>query len=152
MNRCCPVVYNIIAVWGSTVELTLTTPALLFPAISLLLLAYTNRFLTLAALTRELYRQHTQTPDPRVYKQLLNLRYRIIVIRNMQFLGISSFFFCVLCMFVLFTGQLLLGKWIFAFSLVLLLLSLALSLREIQVSIDALLLQIDDLEETETIS
>jgi len=135
---------------GKIVELTLTTPALLFPAISLLLLAYTNRFLTLAALTRELYGRHHTAPDPRIYKQLLNLRYRIVIIRNMQFLGISSFFFCVLCMFVLFTGQLLLGKWIFAASLVLLLLSLALSLREIQVSIDALLLQIDDLDDSES--
>ncbi len=128
-------------------ELTLTTPALLFPAISLLLLAFTNRFLTLAALTRELYARYHAAPDPRIYKQLLNLRYRIVIIRNMQFLGISSFFLCVLCMLVLFTGQPLLGKWIFAASLVLLLVSLALSLREIQVSIDALLVQIDDLDD-----
>lgn len=131
-------------------ELTLTTPALLFPAISLLLLAYTNRFLTLAALIRELYARHRAAPDPRLNTQLHNLRYRIIIIRNMQFLGISSFFFCVLSMFVLFAGQLSAGKWIFAASLLLLLLSLALSLREIQVSIDALLLQIDDLDDFET--
>ena len=128
-------------------ELTLTTPALLFPAISLLLLAYTNRFLTLAALIRELHARYKAQPDPNIIGQLANLRYRIVVIRNMQAFGVSSFFLCVLCMFVLFAGQLTLGKWIFGASLVLLLVSLGLSLREIQVSIDALTLQIEDVEE-----
>ncbi|HEY0607132.1 MAG TPA: DUF2721 domain-containing protein [Herpetosiphonaceae bacterium] len=128
-------------------DLTLTTPALLFPAISLLLLAYTNRFLTLAALIRELYARYKSQPDPKILGQLANLRYRIVIIRNMQACGVSSFFLCVLCMFVLFAGQETVGKWIFAGSLTLLLISLALSLREIQVSIDALLLQIEDVEE-----
>jgi hypothetical protein len=128
-------------------ELTLTTPALLFPAISLLLLAYTSRFLTLAGLMRELYRRYREQPDPRIKTQLANLRYRIVIIRNMQALGIASFFGCVLCMFMLFAGLLTLGKWIFGASLLLLLASLALSLREIQVSIDALIVQIDDLDE-----
>lgn len=127
-------------------ELTLTTPALLFPAISLLLLAYTNRFLALAALMRELYARYRAEPDPKIKGQVANLRYRIVIIRNMQICGVASFFFCVLCMVVLFTGQIGLGQWIFGISLVLLLLSLGLSLREIQVSIDALTLQIDDLD------
>ncbi|HYN89687.1 MAG TPA: DUF2721 domain-containing protein [Ardenticatenaceae bacterium] len=128
-------------------ELTVTTPALLFPAISLLLLAYTNRFLTLSALIRELHARYRANPDPNILGQLANLRYRIIIIRNMQVFGVSSFFCCVLCMFVLFAGQPTLGKWTFGSSLVLLLISLGLSLREVQVSIDALTLQIEDLEE-----
>jgi hypothetical protein len=127
-------------------ELTLTTPALLFPAISLLLLAYTNRFLTLAALMRDLYARYRAQPDPKIKGQLANLRYRIVIIRNMQVLGVSSFFCCVLCMLLLFAGQVLVGQWVFGFGLLLLLLSLALSLRELQVSIDALTLQIDDLD------
>ncbi|HEX5692556.1 MAG TPA: DUF2721 domain-containing protein, partial [Roseiflexaceae bacterium] len=128
-------------------ELTLTTPALLFPAISLLLLAYTNRFLTLAALMRELYAQYKAQPQPRIKGQLANLRYRIVIIRNMQAAGVASFFFCVLCMFVLFAGQRVVGTWLFGISLILLLVSLGLSLREIQVSIDALTLQLADLDE-----
>jgi hypothetical protein len=128
-------------------ELTLSTPALLFPAISLLLLAYTNRFLTLAALIRDLYARYRAEPDPKVKGQLTNLRYRIVIIRNMQAFGVASFFCCALCMFVLFTGQMLAGQVIFGLGLLLLLVSLALSLREIQVSIDALILQIDDLEQ-----
>jgi hypothetical protein len=127
-------------------ELTLTTPALLFPAISLLLLAYTNRFLTLAALTRELYGRYKAQPDPKIKGQLANLRYRIVIIRNMQACGVASFFCCALSMFVLFTGQPLAGQWVFGAGLILLLISLALSLREIQVSINALFLQIDDLD------
>jgi hypothetical protein len=130
-------------------EFTLTTPALLFPAISLLLLAYTNRFLTLAALMRDLAARHRQQPDPRIKGQLRNLRYRIVIIRNMQACGVGSFFGCVLCMFTLFAGLQTLGKWLFGISLVLLLISLALSLREIQVSIDALTLQLAELEDTE---
>jgi hypothetical protein len=128
-------------------NLTLTTPALLFPAISLLLLAYTSRFLTLAALMRELYAKYQTQPDVRIKGQIDNLRYRIVIIRNMQVFGVASFFLCVLCMFVLFAGQITLGKYIFGASLILLLISLGLSLREIQVSITALQLQLQDLEE-----
>jgi hypothetical protein len=67
----------------------------------------------------------------------------------MQVCGVSSFFGCVLCMFVLFAGLVTLGKWIFGASLILLLVSLALSLPEIHVSIDALTTQIQDLDEIE---
>ena len=127
-------------------ELNLTTPALLFPAISLLLLAYTSRFLALAALMRELYSRYKAQQDPRIKGQIYSLRYRIGIIRNMQVFGVASFVGCVVCMIVLFVGLLTLGKWIFAGSLVLLLISLGLSLREVQVSIDALTLQMHDLD------
>lgn len=125
-------------------EFTLTTPALLFPAISLLLLAYTNRFLTLANLMRDLHGRYRANPDIRIKGQLRNLAYRIVIIRNMQTCGVASFFFCVLSMFALFAGYRVVGQWMFALALVLLLASLALSLREIQVSIDALMLQTSD--------
>ena len=130
-----------------TTELTLTTPALLFPAISLLLLAYTNRFLTLANLTRELYARHQANPQPKIHGQLKNLSYRMRLIRNMQFAGITSFFCCVLCMFLIFAGLGDVARLVFGFSLILLLVSLATSMREIQVSIDALNLQIADMDE-----
>jgi hypothetical protein len=127
-------------------ELTLTTPALLFPAISLLMLAYTNRFLTLANLIRELHRSYKTNPEDIIIAQLSNLRYRVILIRNMQIFGASSFFGCVLCMLTLFTGEILIGKYIFGASLVLLLVSLGISLRELQVSVDALNFRLSDLE------
>jgi hypothetical protein len=130
-------------------ELTLTTPALLFPAISLLFLAYTNRFLHLAALTRDLYGKYKAAPDPKLKGQLFNLRERLGIIRNMQLSGVLSFFLCVLCMVFLFFGQVVAGKIVFGASLLFLLASLALSLRELQISIDALRLQIQDLDDLE---
>ncbi len=128
-------------------EITLTTPALLFPAVSLLLLAYTNRFLALAALIRNLHASYHATPDALILQQIDNLRYRVLLIRNMQALGVSSLLLCVICMFVLFAGQLVAGKILFGVSLVLLIVSLGLSVREIQVSVLALDLHLRDLEE-----
>ena len=128
-------------------ELTLTTPALLFPTVSLLLLAYTNRFLAIAALIRNMYAQYKSNPDPVLLPQIENLKRRVRLIRDMQFLGVMSLFFCVLCMFLLFQGNVLLGKYVFAGALLLLMGSLALSIREIQISIRALQIQLSDLEE-----
>ena len=130
-------------------EITLTTPALLFPAISLLLLAYTNRFVVLANLIRSLHASHQKQPDERILRQIRNLRHRVILIKNMQALGVASIFSCVLCMLVLFVGLTVLAKWIFALSLALMMGSLALSLWEIQVSVEALKVQIEDLEGVE---
>lgn len=127
-------------------ELTLTTPALLFPAISLLLLAYTNRFLTLANLIRELHRSYKNNPEEIIFAQLSNLRYRVRLIRNMQIYGVLSFFCCVLSMLLVFAGQSLIGAYVFGGALVLLMVSLALSLREVQVSVDALNFRLSDLE------
>jgi hypothetical protein len=127
-------------------EITLTTPALLFPAISLLLLAYTNRFLTLANLIRELHARYKANPEEIILAQIKNLRYRIVLIRDMQIFGAVSFFLCVVTMLVLFIGQASLGKMLFGVSLVCLLVSLGYSLRELQVSIDALMVRLSDIE------
>lgn len=127
-------------------EITLTTPALLFPAISLLLLAYTNRFLTLANLIRDLHARYQSNPEEIILAQIKNLRYRIVLIRDMQIFGASAFFLCVATMLVLFIGQLVLGKVFFGVSLLCLLISLGYSLRELQVSIDALMVRLSDIE------
>ena len=95
-------------------EIDVTTPALLFPAISLLLLAFTNRFLALAALIRNLHDRYQARPDELIVAQIGNLRYRVMLIKNMQAFGVLSLLLCVLCMFVLFAGNMLLGKAIFA--------------------------------------
>jgi hypothetical protein len=85
-------------------EINLTTPALLFPAISLLLLAYTNRFLALAALIRTLDERYRKERDERVLLQIGKLRSRVLLIRAMQQLGVGSLLLCVICMFALFAG------------------------------------------------
>ena len=131
-------------------EINITTPALLFPAISLLLLAFTNRFLALASLVRQLHQNYKTDPDEIVLGQIANIRYRINLIRDMQAFGVSSLLLCVVCMLVLFAGWVVVGKWIFAVSLVLMAVSLGISIREIQVSVGALDLQMVDLEKMET--
>ena len=127
-------------------DFTLTTPALLFPAISLLLLAYTQRFLHLAALMRDLYTRYQDNPDPKLKGQILNLKYRLGIIRNEQVFGVACFFLSTLSMFLLFVEQITPAKWVFGIGLLSLLISLMLSLREVQVSIEALRLQLDDLD------
>lgn len=128
-------------------EINVTTPALLFPAISLLLLAFTNRFLTLANLIRDLHAKYKVDQNEVYVGQIANLKYRIRLIRDMQAFGIASLLFCVVSMFALFAGWLLVGKWIFGFSLVLMMIALAISLREIQVSVGALDLHLQDMEQ-----
>lgn len=128
-------------------DFTLTTPALLFPAISLLLLAYTNRYLTIAGLIRELHGRNIKT-EKQVYRaQIVNLRKRINIIKNMQILGVASFFSCVLTMLLLFIGQLVAGEITFGLSLFLLLLSLSLSIYEITISVGALNILLNEYEE-----
>lgn len=127
-------------------ELNLNTPALLFPAVSLLMLAYTNRFLALASLIRTLHGEHGDDHDPLIVAQISNLRQRVLLIRNMQLLGVMSLLGCALCMFLLFQGWTRSANWVFGFSLLLFITSLALSIREIQISVNALNLQLSDLE------
>jgi len=123
-----------------------TTPALLFPAITLLLLAYTNRFLTLATLIRNLHANYKANPDNILLGQIENLRKRAHLTKHMQGVGVASLVLCVLCMFLLFAGQIEIGKYIFGLSIIVLLISLLLSLREISISVDALELHLSDIE------
>lgn len=127
-------------------DLTLTSPALLFPAISLMLVAYTTRFRTISERIRILHAQYSQTPTDIIVGQIRTLRKRVYLIRNMQACGVASFFLCVLCLFTLFAGNLLLSKLIFVTSLVLMMISLIFSFWEVLLSVHALELQLSDIE------
>lgn len=131
---------------ANPLEITLGTPALLFPAVSLLLLAYTNRFVTLANLVRNLHDKYKTDPNAMLMGQIKNLRYRVELIKHMQAAGISSLFFCVLSMFSLFAGWQTVGQMIFGTSLLMMLASLGLSLAEIWISVGALNLHLSDIE------
>lgn len=122
------------------------TPALLFPAISLLLLAYTNRFLALAALIRQLHGRYQEGQDGRLVRQIANLRQRVRLIRLMQELGVLSLLLCVIAMGLLFADSPWAGHATFGLSLLMLLASLAVSVREIHISVGALNLQLHDLD------
>lgn len=130
-------------------EINLTTPALLFPALSLLMLAYTNRFLSLANLIRSLYASYQTTPDERIIRQIRNLRQRVLLIRNMQACGVTSIFACVLCMLLVFAGKPWAGKVVFGVGLLFLMASLVLSFWEIQISVVSLNVALSDLEHDE---
>jgi len=130
------------------IEININTPALLFPAITLLMLAYTNRFLSLATLVRKLHEEYQHgEKEKNILSQIKNIRSRINLIRYMQGFGILSFLCCVLCMYVIFRGWMQVAHWIFAASLIFLLASIILSLLEINKSTKAIELELSDIEE-----
>ena len=124
----------------------LTTPALLFPAISLLLLAYTNRFLVLAQLIRKLKDMDTEEDHALIERQLSALRKRIVLTKRMQAFGVLSFLLCTVSMFLLFLELEQPGVVAFGVSLVLLSLSLVYSLWEIQISTNAINVELENFE------
>ncbi|MFO7982665.1 MAG: DUF2721 domain-containing protein [Desulfuromonadales bacterium] len=126
-------------------QIDMTTPALLFPAISLLLLAYTNRFLVLAQLIRELSGKSRGDGADKSLRQIAGLKKRIELIRWMQVFGVVSFLLCTLSMFALFIGYVLAGQIVFGTSLAAMCLSLVLSLIEIAISSNALNIELQDL-------
>ncbi|MFB9054875.1 DUF2721 domain-containing protein [Formosa undariae] len=127
-------------------ELSLNTPALLFSAISLIMLAYTNRFLAYAAVVRDLHAKYLQNPDDRYIKQIKNIKKRLYLTRAMQIAGITSLLFCVLTMFLIYINQQTIAVWIFGIALILLIVSLGLLIMEIQISVKALEHHISDIE------
>jgi len=128
-------------------ELSLNVPAFIFPTVSLLMLAYTNRFLAIANLIRNLHAQHRRQPDPDLLAQIKNLRFRLRLIRDMQLIGVLSLFLSVASMFLIFESQHGWATTAFASSLVLLMISLSISIAEIIASIKALNIQLKDIEE-----
>jgi hypothetical protein len=128
-------------------ELELSTPALLFSAITLLMLAFTNRFLAIATLIRGLHKNYLKDPDQEIIvEQIHNLRRRLTLIKNMQLFGVFSFLLCVICMFLLFKGFTAAANFVFITSMLSLLISLGISLVEIQISTKALNLELSDME------
>ncbi len=130
------------------IDININTPALLFPAITLLMLAYTNRFLSLAALVRKLHEEYIRGErEKNILRQIKNIRTRINLIRYMQALGVLSFLCCVLCMYAIYRNWTVIANGIFAASLIFLVLSILLSLLEINKSTRAIELVLSDIEE-----
>ena len=127
-------------------ELTLITPTFLFSATSLLLLAYTNRFLSYAQLVRTLKDRYMEDRSALTHAQIMNLRKRLYLTKNMQMLGVGSLLLCVATMFLIYVGLQVISAYIFGLALVLLIISLALSVWEIQISAKALEIYLSDME------
>ncbi len=126
--------------------MTITTPALLFPAISLLMLAYTNKFLTLGQLVRQLASGLKREQSENSRAQLKNLNHRLNLIKYMQGFGAVSFLFCTLSMFALLIEKIIIGDILFAIGLIFLVISLVTLFYEVTISTKALRIQLIDIE------
>lgn len=128
----------------------INTPAILFPAISLLMLAYTNRYLALASLIRKLHSDYVAGHEPAVRAQIENLRFRMTLIRQMQLLGMISLLFCMCSVILLLAGLGKTGVVVFAVALLFMTGSIVQCIREILLSggaLDILLRQMEDAED-----
>lgn len=127
-------------------DFSISTPALLFSAISLLILAYTNKFLALAALIRQLVEQYEKNKDSNILKQIDNFQTRLKLIKYTQVFGVVSFLFCIISMFLIFIRWIIPAEIVFGLSLITMFVSLLLSLQEIFISIGALNIELNRLK------
>lgn len=127
-------------------DLQLTTPALLFPTISLLLLAYTNRYIAISNRIRLLHSTYKNEVNDLILRQIKILKKRIYLIRNMQLFGIGGMFGAAMTMFLFYFGLDGLAQISFAGSLISILVSISLCSYEIYLSNKALMIQISDIE------
>jgi len=127
--------------------LSLETPALLFSATSLILLAYTNRFLTIAQIVRSLKKNYEDNHNKSILLEIKNLNLRLTLIRYMQLFGVMCLFLSVFAMLLLYVSQKAIGIYVFGASLLCLLISLGISFWEISISVNALRVHLKDLSE-----
>ncbi len=128
-------------------DISINTPALFFPAISLIMLAYTNRFLALASVVRNLHAQYAQVErKEKVVAQITNLRARLKLIKNMQAFGVVSILACIFSMYFIYVDYILWANVMFGLAMVAFIISLIISLIEIQISTKALEFELSDME------
>jgi uncharacterized protein YqhQ len=128
-------------------EFSISTPALLFSAISLLMLAYTNRFLAIANLTRESVKAYKENPTENTLKQIKHFKIRLRLIKYTQVFGVVSFLFCIICMFLIMLSKVIVAEVLFSISLITMATSLTMSLVEVLISISGLNLELEKIEE-----
>ena len=119
-------------------EITLTTPAILFSTVSLLYVAYTTRFVAISNLIRTLKTRFELDHEQQVLQQIANLRTRVLLIRNMQLAGIISLILSSISMVFIYIGNQNAGFIIFGLSLLFLIYSMLLAAREIWISVESL--------------
>ena len=127
-------------------ELTLITPTFLFSAISLIFLAYTNRFLAYTSLVRNLKEKYLADKSNVTKAQIENLKKRLNLTRLMQMFGVASLLLCVATMFLIYVGFQTVSAVIFGIALLFLIISLALSVWEINISSKSILIHLSDME------
>ncbi|MDB5249893.1 MAG: family cellulose-binding protein [Segetibacter sp.] len=131
-------------------DISINTPALFFPAISLVMLAYTNRFLAVASVVRNLHIQYNQGDKKKqLHGQIRNLKYRLRLIKNMQAFGVVSFLSCIFSMYFIYLEHMTFAHIMFGLTMLAFIVSLIMSLIEIQLSTKALELELSDMEDLE---
>lgn len=128
-------------------NITISTPALVFPALSVLILAYTNRFIAISRRVRALHSEHKENPNENILQQIMSLKKRLIYIRNTQTLAITGFSLNVFSMFLILIGFTKIATYIFAFSLLCIMGSLVVCLMEIYISVHAMSIALCDCED-----
>jgi amino acid transporter len=129
-------------------DITINTPAIFFPAISLVMLAYTNRFLALASVVRNLHAQYIKDDKKHgLHAQIKNLKYRLRLIKNMQAFGVLSFLLCIFSIYFIYMNNMPWANASFGVAMVALIISLVMSLLEIKLSTKALELELSDMED-----
>ncbi len=127
-------------------DITINTPALLFPAISLVMLAYTNRFMALSAVVRKLHDEYQLNTNKNLHMQIKNLQFRLKLVRRMQFFGVMSFLFGMISMYLVYIELFHYANILFGLGMISFSISLVLSLVEILKSTRALELELSDME------
>ncbi|RYF69086.1 MAG: DUF2721 domain-containing protein [Cytophagaceae bacterium] len=127
-------------------ELTISTPALLFSTVSLLMIAFTNRFLAIASLIRDLHDKFRTNPETVYVDQIKNLHRRLRLIRNIQILAVLSLLVSAICMALIYWGKPIIASYLFGLALVLQISALVISVLEISISINALQIELSDME------
>jgi hypothetical protein len=131
-------------------DISINTPALFFPAISLIMLAYTNRFLALASVVRNLHSQYNEADKKqKIHGQIRNLKYRLRLIKHMQAFGVVSFLSCIFSMYFIYIDVMLWANIMFGVAMLAFIVSLIMSLLEIQLSTKALELELSDMQDLE---
>lgn len=124
---------------------TIQTPALLFPTVSLLMLAYTNRFLGITSVIRKLHADMSRDEKNHAFylSQINSLSQRIGLIILAQKTGVSALLSCVLSMVAIFFNiQVSIG--LFALALTFMASSLIFIFRELSISKQALAYILED--------
>ncbi|WP_028665535.1 DUF2721 domain-containing protein [Runella zeae] len=128
-------------------ELSISTPAILFSTVSLMMIAFTNRYLAIASLIRELHDKFRVTPDVNYVEQIKHLHRRVHIIRNIQFIIVTSLLLSAISMLFIYLHYQSAAQMLFFVALLLQIAALGLSVWEISLSIHALKIELSDMEE-----
>ena len=127
-------------------QMTFSTPAILFSTVSLLFIAFTNRYIAISGLVRDLHADFSKDKTRDIIAQIKNLRVRLKLIQTMQTFSIISLLFSSASMFLIFFDYQSAAKTLFGLGLVAQFIALSLSAWEVSISTKALNIELSDME------